>query len=42
VRFGYRASIYNEEIALLEASIKAPSRRFGTPLIVVYFGALGN
>lgn len=42
VRFGYRASIYKDDIALLEASIKAPRRRFGTPLIVVYFGPLGN
>lgn len=42
VRFGYRASIYNDDIALLEESIKEPTRRFGTPLIVVYFGPLGN
>ena len=42
VRIGYRFSYYLDEIALLEQSIRAPSRRLGTPLVVVYFGRFGN
>jgi len=42
VRIGYRLSYYLDEIALLEESIKAGSRKFGTPLVVVYFGQFGN
>jgi len=42
VRMGYRLSYYLDEIALLEPSIKAPARRLGTPIVVVYFGRLGK
>ena len=38
VRIGYRLSYYKNEIALLDTSIKAPSRSIGTPVISVYFG----
>jgi hypothetical protein len=38
VRIGYRLSYYKNPIALLDASIKDPSRRIGTPVITVYFG----
>ncbi len=38
VRIGYRLSYYKNPIALLEESIKTPSRRIGTPVISVYFG----
>lgn len=38
VRIGYRLSYYKNPIALLEESIKPPSRRIGTPVISVYFG----
>jgi len=41
VRLGYRLSYYKNTIALLEASIKEPSRRLGTPVITVYFGRSG-
>jgi hypothetical protein len=42
VRIGYRLSYYADPIALLEASIKEPTRRIGTPIIVVYFGRMGR
>jgi hypothetical protein len=38
VRIGYRLSYYKNEIALLDESIKDPSRSIGTPVISVYFG----
>ena len=38
VRIGYRLSYYKNEIALLDQSIKAPSRSIATPVISVYFG----
>lgn len=42
VRFGYRMTRYREPIALLDASIRAAQRRFGSPVITVYFGRLGR
>jgi len=38
VRIGYQLSYYKNTIALLDESIKDPSRRIGTPVIAVYFG----
>lgn len=40
VRFGYRITHYARDIALLESSIKAPVRRFVSPVVTVYFGML--
>lgn len=42
LRFGYRFTRYNRDIALLEPQIKAPGRRFVTPVVTVYFGTLRN
>ncbi|MDA0379115.1 MAG: hypothetical protein O2899_06445, partial [Bacteroidetes bacterium] len=42
VRFGYRVTRYRERIALIDASIQEPQRRFGSPVITVYFGRLGR
>lgn len=38
VRIGYRMSYYVNKIALLEETIKNPSRYIGTPVISVFFG----
>lgn len=38
IRIGYQVSYYKNKIALLDESIKAASRRIGTPVIAVYFG----
>ena len=40
VRLGYRLTVYKNKIALLEPSIKPPTRRIGSPVIMVYFGKL--
>lgn len=42
VRFGYRMTRYREPIALIDASIQPAQRRFGSPVITVYFGRLGR
>ncbi len=40
VRLGYRYTVYKNKIELLEPSIKPPTRHFGSPVIIVYFGKL--
>ena len=40
VRIGYRTTAYRNPIALLEPSIKTPSRRIGTPVISLVLGGL--
>ncbi|MGB1048189.1 MAG: hypothetical protein ACPG3U_00735 [Rhodothermales bacterium] len=42
LRFGYRITRYNRDIALLEPQIKTPERTFVTPVVTVYFGTLHN
>ncbi len=42
LRFGYRITRYNRDIALLEPQIKTPERTFVTLVVTVYFGTLHN
>ena len=42
VRFGYRYTRYASDIALLEPSIKTPTRRFVSPVVTVFFGRMGH
>lgn len=42
VRFGYRMTRYRTAISLIDASIQPAQRRFGSPVITVYFGRLGR
>ena len=42
VRFGYRMTRYRQAIALIDAAIQPAQRRFGSPVITVYFGRLGR
>jgi hypothetical protein len=42
VRFGYRMTQYRQAVALLDGAIRPAQRRFGSPVITVYFGRLGR
>lgn len=42
LRFGYRITGYNRDIALLEPQIQTPEGTFVTPVVTVYFGTLHN
>lgn len=40
IRFGYTFNYFFDDVALLEPSVKAPQRFFGTPTITLTFGRL--
>lgn len=40
VRIGYRFTVFNNPIELIDKSIKPPERFIGSPVLMVYFGAL--
>lgn len=40
VRIGYRFTVFRDPIELIDESIKPPERFIGSPVLMVYFGAL--